>query len=209
MINSFWAIIDFLQAYNGAVTAVATVFIASFTIVLAVVTNRQARLTKEALVTTQRAFVFMEDIEALFSTKWGTDANPSALNFVMAPRWRNSGDTPSRNLTIRVNWQPFDGELPKDFDFPFTDEPIKTLIGPDANEWSKHIRISDSDVSKATDGALQIYIWGRADYEDIFRNTPQHFTQFCYRLRFHRFGREVKVQFVPYSDYNKSDYDKT
>ncbi len=35
----------FLADHNGAVTAVATVFIAAFTIVLALVTGRQARLT--------------------------------------------------------------------------------------------------------------------------------------------------------------------
>jgi hypothetical protein len=46
MINFLWGIIGFLQSYNGAVTAVATVFIAAFTVVLAFVTNRQAKLTK-------------------------------------------------------------------------------------------------------------------------------------------------------------------
>jgi hypothetical protein len=36
-----WAIIDFLQTYNGAVTAIATVAIGAFTWVLARVTGRQ------------------------------------------------------------------------------------------------------------------------------------------------------------------------
>jgi len=48
MINFLWETISFLQTYNGAVTAIATVFIAAFTIVLALVTNRQAKLTKIA-----------------------------------------------------------------------------------------------------------------------------------------------------------------
>lgn len=47
--NYFWCAIDFLQTYNGAVTAVATVFVAAFTIVLAFVTRRQAKLTTDAL----------------------------------------------------------------------------------------------------------------------------------------------------------------
>jgi hypothetical protein len=46
MIDFIWKIISFLQTYSGAVSAVATVFIATFTIVLALVTNRQAKLTK-------------------------------------------------------------------------------------------------------------------------------------------------------------------
>jgi hypothetical protein len=49
MINSFLAIVGFLQTYNGAVTATATVFIAAFTIVLALVTIAQARLTRDAV----------------------------------------------------------------------------------------------------------------------------------------------------------------
>jgi hypothetical protein len=36
---------DGLEKYNGAITAVATIFIAIFTIVLARVTGKQARLT--------------------------------------------------------------------------------------------------------------------------------------------------------------------
>ena len=43
------AVLDFLDKYNGAVTAVATVFIAAFTIVLALVTGRQARLSRQAI----------------------------------------------------------------------------------------------------------------------------------------------------------------
>jgi hypothetical protein len=43
------AVLDFLETYNGAVTAVATIFIAAFTIVLALVTGRQARLSREAI----------------------------------------------------------------------------------------------------------------------------------------------------------------
>jgi hypothetical protein len=49
MIAFFWIVIDFLQSYGAAVTAIATVFIAIFTIVLAIVTNRQARLTRKSI----------------------------------------------------------------------------------------------------------------------------------------------------------------
>jgi hypothetical protein len=41
------AIADWLEHHNGAVTAIATIFIAIFTIVLACVTRKQARLTKD------------------------------------------------------------------------------------------------------------------------------------------------------------------
>jgi hypothetical protein len=60
-INSVvWTVVDFLQTYDGAVTAVATVIIAAFTIVLVVVTNRQARLTKESVEIANRALTELE-----------------------------------------------------------------------------------------------------------------------------------------------------
>jgi hypothetical protein len=49
MIDILWGIISFLDKYNGAVTAVATVFIGIFTWVLACVTGRQARLTRDII----------------------------------------------------------------------------------------------------------------------------------------------------------------
>jgi hypothetical protein len=53
----FWQAVDFLQTYNGAVTAFATVWIAIFTIVLALVTGRQARLTRQAIDLSREEFI--------------------------------------------------------------------------------------------------------------------------------------------------------
>jgi hypothetical protein len=55
-----WRTIDFLQTYNGAVTAFATIWIAVFTIVLAIVSARQARLTKRTADIAERALVDLE-----------------------------------------------------------------------------------------------------------------------------------------------------
>lgn len=56
-VAQFWQAVDFLQTYNGAVTAFATVWIAVFTIVLAVVTGRQARLTRQAIDLNREEFI--------------------------------------------------------------------------------------------------------------------------------------------------------
>ena len=53
----FTTALEFLDKYNGAVTAVATAFIAIFTIVLVFVTGRQARLTTAALNLARQEFV--------------------------------------------------------------------------------------------------------------------------------------------------------
>jgi hypothetical protein len=52
MIESFkWLInsLEFVDAHNGAITAIATILIAGFTVVLARVTGRQANLTRRRL----------------------------------------------------------------------------------------------------------------------------------------------------------------
>jgi hypothetical protein len=51
------AVLDFVEEYNGVLTAVATAFIAAFTIVLARVTGKQAKLTTEALNLARQEFV--------------------------------------------------------------------------------------------------------------------------------------------------------
>jgi hypothetical protein len=51
------AVLDFLEKYNGAVTALATVFIAVFTIVLALVTGRQARLSRQSIDLARQEFI--------------------------------------------------------------------------------------------------------------------------------------------------------
>jgi hypothetical protein len=74
----FTTALEFLEKYNGAVTAVATAFIAIFTIVLVLVTGRQARLTTAALnlarqefVATHRPRVILRYIQGPFENEEG------------------------------------------------------------------------------------------------------------------------------------------
>jgi hypothetical protein len=57
MIHLLRATLDFLQAYSGAVTAIAAFFIAVFTLVLALVTGRQARLTRDVIALARMEFI--------------------------------------------------------------------------------------------------------------------------------------------------------
>lgn len=58
--NFFWCIIGFLQTYNGAVTAIATVAIGIFTFFLVCVSNRQARLTRRSVEISEAALIGLE-----------------------------------------------------------------------------------------------------------------------------------------------------
>src|SRR5213082_2758016 len=54
-------LLDFIEAHNGALTALATIVVAIFTVVLALVTRRQARLTKTLAASTEVAAKAAED----------------------------------------------------------------------------------------------------------------------------------------------------
>jgi hypothetical protein len=108
---------------SEGITAAATASIAIFTIVLVIVTNRQAKLTaasvtiaKDALLKTERAFVYIDGFTPELTT--AADAKVVKVEdlperyrdcpelcitrFVVLPRWKNSGTTATRNMTIQV-----------------------------------------------------------------------------------------------------------
>jgi hypothetical protein len=73
---SFHCTGSFIDVNNSTITALATIAIAGFTLTLWRTTTKQERLTREALVTTTRAFVFLEDFDNNFVTTW-RNGNPS------------------------------------------------------------------------------------------------------------------------------------
>ena len=49
-----------------------------------------------------------------------------------------------------------------------------------------------------------MFVWGRADYEDVY-GTP-HFVQWCYNVRFERHTVEkLRAHFIQWGEYNRSD----
>jgi hypothetical protein len=69
-------------------------------------------------------------------------------------------------------------------------------LGPKATEWSEPIEIPASVATDALKGKQIIFIWGRATYNGIFDDTPEHFTQWCYKLVFPRTTPRPLTQFV-------------
>ena len=194
----------FLTDPNATFAAV----IAMFTLALVIVSNRQARLTKDALITTSRAFIFLEDIEQTFAEGFRTAHSAAEVrDLTILPRWRNSGDTPPRDLVIQINSGLIRGDIPSEFAYSYAREPEQMMIGPKSQDWSSPISISDANAGEALSGQSHIYVWGKASYKDIFDGTPSRFTEFCLRARFHTTGREIRIQWVSYGDHNRSDAD--
>jgi hypothetical protein len=167
-----------------AITAAATAAIAVFTIVLVAVTNRQAKLTKEALIADKQAFVFAEGI---FSN-WEVGGQPGLYNWRFRPIWRNSGDTPTRNLVIQTNCELRNSPLPLGFNFSSSTPTGGGLLGPGATANGgmapamPGAAITPQDIKDVQNGTKFLYLWGSARYHDVFPKTPQHVTRFCWAI---------------------------
>ena len=103
----------FVEAHNGAITALATLVIAAFTGTLWIATSKQAEITKEAFVADRRAFVGAVTHFAF----WERMQNTEHYGWRFSPIWVNSGETHTRNLRIYTDWELVDSFLPTGFDF--------------------------------------------------------------------------------------------
>lgn len=56
----------FLDSNSGGIQAVSAIVVALFTVILTIVTNRQAKLTKEAFIANNRASVFANTLQPVF-----------------------------------------------------------------------------------------------------------------------------------------------
>jgi hypothetical protein len=105
-VNSvLWSVINFLRTYNGAVIAVATVFIGVFTFVLARITGRQAKLTRESIelardefLSSHRPEIIVHSVELAFDVVNGTDEATAGAQVIYV----NKGRTPATVVDIRA-----------------------------------------------------------------------------------------------------------
>jgi hypothetical protein len=113
---------NFISDKGTGITAFATLIMAAFTGTLWAATNRQALLTKEALIANNRAFVFAPS----FSQFWEHDQKTDQYNWRLRPLLRNSGNTPTRNMTMFVECEIRNTPLPVGYTFT---PRLKILLG--------------------------------------------------------------------------------
>jgi len=104
----------------------------------------------------------------------------------MYRRWENSGSTPTIDLKMWVSWGYFEGgPMPDDFPFPDlgdTSFDSATAIGPRAQVTTTAFLLPLEQALQIMHGQRTMYIWGWADYRDIFANTPRRRTEFCNQI---------------------------
>jgi hypothetical protein len=203
--------------------ALFTVVLAASTILLWKETKRLAEGAEEQHAIVNRAFVYLDGFNIELSTlaQANHDGEISerykhrapdlhVTRLAVQPRWKNSGNTPTKNLTIRVNWKPPGGELDEDH-YVFVGHEHKMFLGPSGIEGSQFIEMGNeiNDLIDDGKGGFQgpvpkLFVWGRADYEDVF--GKHHFTQWCYQFRPERHdGKTLRVGLIQWGPYNGTD----
>jgi hypothetical protein len=98
--------------------------------------------------------------------------------------------------------------MPDDFDFPdlTIDTNYPVLLGPKGTMFGRDI-VFDGNIIDATIAGLgKLYIWGWAEYNDIFENTKRHRTEFCHEVIINRIDTDnVRIEFRIYKGYNGAD----
>jgi hypothetical protein len=209
---------EIINYYGALITAFATIAIAWFTWTLRNSTERLWIAGERHSERELRAFVFAKAVAVtphtfteLFTGTHGTWER--AVAWTVSIMWENSGGTPTKNMFSHVSTDFFDGEMPGNFTFPDLGDQtrIRTMIGPGAVIYSGafEYRVEDPRVGEVFKRTKHLYIWGWAEYDDIFENTKRHRTEFCYEVFFVGAAYPNKVQFTTrmHRSHNAADED--
>lgn len=143
------------------------------------IAEKSARTAEEALVSGQRAFMFIREIK----TYLHQNPETGTFHWTIHPVWANSGNTPTRGLAINTTYRLLDKPLPSGYDFPESKENlIPTIAGPRSMVESLPGTLSSEDLEAVKEGKKYFYIWGWAEYNDIFEGTKKRITRFCNQL---------------------------
>lgn len=147
--------------------------------------RRGGDIARDAMVAGERAFVFALGVTGFFEL----DSNTGHYNWRLRPNWQNSGDTPTRHMTMNSTCLLRTEPLPLGFDFDaVTRQTAKALIAPKVTAHGGLVptppaaALTPQDILDVQAGRKFLYALGWARYSDVFPGTPQHITRFCWMV---------------------------
>jgi hypothetical protein len=93
--------------------------------------------------------------------------------------WNNNGETPARNVTIKLGANAFSPDIPEQFDYPLGDK-IPVVVGAKAG-YGTNIQIPRDVIIDGFNSKKRIFVWGDALYNDVFDDSPR-LSEFCVEL---------------------------
>ena len=180
-----------------------TAVLAFFTLRLWTVTKHLADDTNRNSIATQRAFISIRDI--IFAPIGNPSMPPIYKVYFM---WRNNGTTPTKNLTTNINWKFLVGDLPSGYEYPYDRPPQTFFLGPKFAAGGRSVDIPNSVFESVRNRRGHLFVWGRADYSDIFVGTVPHFAEFCFKIEVVAMPGDANwTSFTLHGEYNRSDHD--
>jgi hypothetical protein len=202
--TSPWYFSLFLVIFTGGLVAVgiAQCYIIFKTLretqIVAKAATNSAEVAENALISGKRAYVFVKDV---LRNKEPSSDYPLTEIWNIRVVWENTGDTPTKDMLGNVNFDFFVDKIPDDFDYPDRGkEKFRVVIGP-KHTIKSYIPIPVHIIDEAFAKSHRVYMWGWVDYNDVFKDTPRHRTEFCHEIR--QIGNDLS--FNIYGKYNGSD----
>jgi hypothetical protein len=160
--------------------------------------TKAAKVAEDAMISGQRAFVFIKDIIPI-KTNSSLD-NGRSFNWQITIEWQNMGNTPTKHMLCHTNFHYFPEGFPDDFDYSDVrqEKPRRVVIGPKGT--IRHTVIIPFPV--IFHPHLCIYMWSWADYNDVFKDTLRHRTEYCWEVKMLKSGIP---QFDVYGKHNGHD----
>jgi hypothetical protein len=167
------------------VAAGATVIIAILTLAYSCVSYQQwnamresNEINRKAYNAAYRAFVVFNGLSAklVFDQAWQKDV------WAIAPIWLNTGNSPTRDLQIFVNWCPRNQPLPNEFtylDLANTGGNAYKDLGPHQQTLGLAYSIGPEIFDFVKLHQALFYFYGWATYKDILDEKTIHRTLFC------------------------------
>lgn len=150
--------------------------------------GKAANIAERALSAGQRAFVAFLTLNHAATINYKTN---KVMQWSFVPTWRNAGNTPTRNLVTHDSLMIFDGEMPKDWDFPdiwaqqsIPEERVPTPLGisPQHTIFGEALGVPIEVMEDVIAHKKSLYMWGWTAYSDIFPETKRHITRFAVQI---------------------------
>lgn len=118
-----------------------------------------------------------------YGIRWVSHRLEATENLIwrLHPGWYNVGNTPTRKLRVRVHYTLTDTPLAADFAFAVDYLPAlgRSTLSPKESMESPVFDVTAADLVLVKNETKHLYVWGGAEYDDVFAGTPQRTTKFC------------------------------
>jgi hypothetical protein len=135
----------------------------------------------------ERAF-----ISASFTQNANRDIGTgNVTHWIFKPVWTNGGSTPTRHMNNHISIHILANDLPEDWDFPNVwaaavpvdkRKPVPLGVSPKGSIEGQSVSVTVDDMDDIVGGQKKLFLWGMAEYNDVFPHTPKRITRFAVRV---------------------------